>query len=326
MNLTRRAALLSGLCTMMGRAGAQGAWPAGKAVRMIVPFAAGGATDVAARVLAQALAESLKTSFVVENRAGGHGFVGITEVVKAQPDGYTLLMASIGTIGINPGLHAKLPYDANADFEPIGVITRTPVVLVVNPKNLPVSSIPELITYLKSRPGKVNYASAGAGGSSHLIPEYFKHLTGTSMMHVPYKGESAALADVMGGQVDLMFSTLLNAVPHLKSGRLRLLAVSTGQRLQEFPDVPTMAEGLLQKDFEVVAWQALYAPANTPPEIVKRLAAAVESALKAPAMVKRMAELGALPGQASPEHLAKFQRSEQERWKSVIQVANIKAD
>ena len=277
-------------------------------------------------MLGQALSESLKTQILVENKGGGHGFVGISEAARAPADGYTLLMASIGTFGINPSLHERIPYDPNKDFAPIGLITRTPVVLVVNPSILPVRTVPELVAHLKARPGKVNYASAGSGGTSQMVPEYFKFQTGTFMTHIPYKGESAALGDVIAGQVELMFTTLLNVSPHLKTGKLRMLAVTTAERLADFPDVPTMAEGLKQKDFEVVAWQALYAPAGTPPEIVNRLAAEVDAALKAPTMVKRLAELGALPGQGSPEHLARFQRLEQDKWRKVIQAAKIKPD
>jgi putative tricarboxylic transport membrane protein len=326
MFITRRMAL--GLTLALGtlNAAAQAGWPTAKPIRLIVPFAAGGATDVAARVLGQALSEALKTNIVVDNKPGAHGFVGVSEAARAPADGYTLLMASIGTIAINPSLHEKLPYEPNADFAPIGVVTRTPVVLVINPSVLPVNSVPELVAHLKAHPGKVNYGSAGSGGTSHLVPEYFKFRTGTFMTHIPYKGESAAISDLMAGQVHLMFTTLINAVPHLKSGRLKLLAVTTEQRLADMPEVPTVAEGIKQKDFAAVSWQALYAPAATPKEIVNRIAVEVDAALKSPAMTKRVAELGALPGYGSPDQLARYQRAEQDKWRKVIQTAKIKPD
>lgn len=326
MNINRRIALCAVLSAAAGQAVAQTNWPSGRPIRMIVPFAVGGATDVAARVLAQALSESLKASVVVENKGGAHGTVGITEAMRSVPDGYTLLMGSIGTMGINPRLHEKLPYDANKDFLPISLVTFTPNVVVVNSTALPVKDLPELVRYLKANPGKVNYASAGAGNSGHLSAEYFKARTATFMTHIPYRGDGAAMSDLLGGQVQVMFTSLLGAMPHIKSGRLRILATTANQRLVDFPDTPTVAEALKLKDFNVVAWQSLYAPSGTPPEIVNRLSSEVDAILKQPAIVKRLAELGALPGGGSPARLAQFQRAEQEKWGKVIRDANIKPD
>lgn len=326
MNLTRRSVLCAGLAAAAGPAAAQPTWPAGRPIRMVVPFAVGGATDVAARVLAQALSESLKTSIVVENKGGAHGTVGIADAMRSAPDGYTLMMGSIGTMGINPVLHEKLPYDANKDFTPVSIVTFTPNVVVVNPSALPVKDLPELVGYLKTHPGKVNYASAGAGNSGHLSSEYFKSQTGTFMTHIPYRGDGAAMADLLGGQVQVMFTALLGAMPHIRSGRLRLLATTARQRLADFPETPTVEEALKLKGFEVVAWQALYAPAGTPPEIVNRLSAEVDAILKHPAIVKRLAELGALPGGGTPARLAQFQRAEQEKWGRVIRDAKIKPE
>lgn len=323
MKLTRRALLGAALAAPAGHVAAQAAWPAGRPIRIVVPFAAGGATDVAARVLAQALGESLKTSVVVENKAGAHGTVGILDAMRSPPDGYTLLMGSIGTMGINPRLYEKLPYDANKDLMPVGLVTLTPNVVVVNPAALPVKDLPELVRYLKKNPGEVNYASAGAGNSGHLSSEYFKSRTGTFMTHIPYRGDSAAMADLLGGQVQIMFTALLGAMPHIKSGRLRLLATTARQRLTDFPEVPTVEEALKLKDFDVVAWQALYAPAGTPSPIVNKLATEVDTVLKQPAVIKRLAELGALPGGGTPERLARFQRAEQDKWGKVIRDAKI---
>lgn len=326
MQITRRAMLGAGLAAATGHLAAQSPWPAGRPIRMIVPFSAGGATDIAARVVGQVISDSLKTAVVIENKPGAHGVVGISEVMRAPADGHTILMGSIGTMAINPSLHEKIPYDPNKDFAPVALVTLTPIVVVVNPSVLPVKDMRELVRYLKANPGKVNFASAGAGNSGHVVPEYFKSRTGTFMTHIPYKGESAAMADLVGGQVQIMFTTLLNATPHIKSGRIRMLAVTSRQRLPDYPDVPTVAESLNMSDFDVGAWQALYAPAGTPTEIVNRLAAEVDSALKNPAVVKRLAELGAGPGGGTPARLAQFQRAEQERWSKVIRAANIKAD
>jgi tripartite-type tricarboxylate transporter receptor subunit TctC len=304
---------------------AQSAWPA-RAIRIVVPFPAGGPTDITARVVGQAIGESLKTPVVVENKSGAHGFIGVSEAAKAPADGYTLMMASIGTMAINPRLHEKIPYDANKDFAPVSLVVTVPIVVVINPEVLPVKTIPEFVAYLKANPGKVNFASAGTGGSSHLVPEYFKYRTGTVMTHIPYKGSGPAIADVVAGQVQLMFDTLLTSTPFVKSGKLRMLAVTTAQRLPDYPEVPTMAETLGMNDFEASSWYALYAPAGTPPEIVKRLSSEVNLALRIPGVAKRLTDLGAVPVGGSPETLAAFQLREQDKWGKVIHAARIKAE
>lgn len=322
--LTRLALIvIVGLATAAGSVQAQMPWPT-KPIRVIVPFPAGGPTDVTARVLAQALGESLNTTVLVENKGGGHGFIGAGEAARAAPDGYTLMMASIGTMAINPVLHEKIPYDANKDFAPISLVVTVPIVVVVNPQVLPVNSVPELVKYLNANPNKVNFASAGNGGSSHLVPEYFKYRTGTQMTHIPYKGSGPAISDLLAGQVEMMFDTLLTSTPLVKTNKLRLIGVTTAQRLPQYPDVPTVAESLNMKDFEASSWLALYAPAGTPPDIVQRISTAIDTVLKTPAINKRFTELGALPVGGPPEKLAAFQRAEQEKWSKVIQTAKIK--
>lgn len=326
MKFPRRLLLAATLgLTCAGQAFAQAPWPA-KPIRIVVPFPAGGPTDITARVIGQALSDSLKTPVVVENKAGAHGFIGVTEAARAPADGHTLMMASIGTMAINPKLHEKIPYDANKDFAPVSLVVTVPIVVVINPSVLPVKSIPEFVSYLKAHPGKVNFASAGTGGSSHLVPEYFKFRTGTFMTHIPYKGSGPAIADLVAGQVQVMFDTLLTSTPHVKGGKLRMLAVTTAQRLPDYPEVPTMAEALGIKDFEASAWYALYAPAGTPAEILKRLSAEVDAALKKSAVAKRLTELGAVPVGGPPEKLAAFQKAEQQKWGQVIQRAKIKAE
>ena len=318
-------AVTAGLACIAGPALAQTAWPA-KPIRIIVPFPAGGPTDITARVVGQAIGESLKTPVIVENKAGGHGFIGVGEAAKAPADGYTLMMASIGTMAINPRLHEKIPYEANKDFAPVSLVVTVPIAVVVNPQVLPVGSLPELVKHLKANPGKVNFASAGNGGSSHLVPEYFKYRTGTFMTHIPYKGSGPAIGDVVAGQVQLMFDTLLTSTPFVKSGKLKMIGVTTAQRLPQYPDVPTVAEALNMKDFEASSWYALYAPDGTPPELVKRLSAEVDAALKQPAVAKRLTDLGAVPVGGTPEKLAAFQRAEQEKWGKVILAARVKPD
>jgi tripartite-type tricarboxylate transporter receptor subunit TctC len=229
-------------------------------------------------------------------------------------------------MAINPGLHEKMPYDANQDFAPVSLVVTVPIVVVVNPQLLPVASIGELVRYLKAHPGKVNFASAGNGGSSHLVPEYFKYRTGTAMTHIPYKGSGPAIADLLAGQVHLMFDTLLTSTPHVRSGKLTLVGVTTAQRLPQYPDTATVAEALNMADFEASSWFALYAPAGTPPDIIKRLSAEVDAALRLPAVNRRLTDLGALPVGGTPDKLAAFQRAEQEKWGKVIQTARIKAD
>jgi len=321
----RRTILACALALAGGMAAAQAYWP-NKPIRIIVPFPAGGQTDVAARVVGQALGESLKTAVIVENKPGAHGFIGGAEAAKAPADGYTLLVASTGSMAINPLLHERMPYDPNRDFKPVSLLMTVPIVIMANTQSLPVRSVQELVVYAKAHPGRVNFASAGNGGSSHLVAEYFKYRTGIAMTHIPYKGEAPATADVVAGQVDLMFNTLVSTLPHLQSGKVRMLATTTRERLADYPDLPTVAEALNLKGFEASSWAALYVPAATPPEIVSRLSAEVDAALKSPAVAKRLKELGAVPVGGPPERLAVLQQAEQEKWGRVIKAAGIKAD
>lgn len=304
---------------------AQDNWPQ-RPIRLVVPFPAGGPTDITARVIGQGLSEVLNASVVVENKAGAHGFIGAGDAARSKPDGYTLMMASIGTMAINPVLYDTLPYDANKDFEPISLVLTVPIIVVANPDVLPARTMPELVSYLKANPDKVFYASAGTGGSSHLVPEYFKFKTGTSMTHVPYKGSSPAINDVLAGQEQLMFDTLLTSTPFVEAKKLSMLAVATKERLQDYPDVPTIGEALNLPDFEASSWYGLYAPAGTPAPIVQRINQAIDEVLKRPDIAKRIHDLGALPVGGPAEKLATFQKSEQEKWGTVIKAADIHPD
>lgn len=325
MKFLRRALLAAILALVTGVAGAQAAWPS-RPIRIIVPFPAGGQTDVAARIIGQAVSESLRTPVVIDNRAGAHGLIGGAEAARAPADGYTLLVASTGAVAINPLLYEKMPYDPVRDFTPVAHLISVPIVVMASTQALPVKSLQELVAYAKANPGKVNFSSAGSGGSSHLVAEYFKYRTGTFMTHIPFKGEAPATEAVVAGHVHLMFNTLVSTLPQLKSGRVRVLATTTRERLPELPDVPTVAEALGLKDFEASSWTALYAPAGTPPQIVRRVSAEVDAALKKPAVALRLKELGAVPVGGPPERLAQFQHAELEKWRKVVKAAGVKPD
>jgi tripartite-type tricarboxylate transporter receptor subunit TctC len=304
---------------------ALGRWRRG-ADAVIVPFPAGGPTDITARTVSQALAASLGVPFVIENKPGGRGFAGTSDAARAPADGYTLLVSSIGAMAINPRLYEKLPHDSVKDFAPISLLVTVPIAVVINPIVLPVDDVPALVRFLKANPGKINYASSGSGGSNHLVPEYFKYRTGTFMTHIPYQGTAPAMNDLLGGHVHLMFDTLLNSTPFVKSGKLRMLAVTTARRLPDYPDVPTIAEALGLNDFEASSWFALYAPAKTPVAIVKRLSTEVAAALERPDVSRHLIGLGAVPVGSTPEQLTAFQASEQDKWGKVIQRAHIRPE
>jgi tripartite-type tricarboxylate transporter receptor subunit TctC len=316
----RRAVLLAALAVIPA-AHAADAWPS-KPIRLIVPYAAGGPTDIAARVIAQALGESLKTTVIVENKGGGNGFIGALDTAKSPADGYTVMMSSLA-MAINPLLYEKVPYDPNKDFAPLSLVLTIPMVAVVNPKVLPVDSVPALVSYLKAHPDSVNYASSGTGGSSHLIAEYFKSSTGTMMTHVAYKGSGPAVTGLVAGEVQLMFDTLLSTAPQVKAGNLRMLAVATSKRLPDYPDVPTIAESL-GTDFEASSWYGMYVPAGTPQDIVKKLSAEINRTLTTPEVKKRLADLGAVTIGSTPQELADYQRAEQAKWRKVIEAGKIK--
>lgn len=311
------------LALAVGVAVAQTQYPKGP-VRMIVPFPPGGPTDITARTLGMRLGEVLGQPIVVENQPGARGFIGIEAAARAPADGHTLLLASIGAIAINPVLYPKVPYDVFRDFASVSLIVTVPIVLVVNP-GVPVRTVPELIDDARKYPGKLAYGSAGSGGSTHLVAEMFKSRAGVDILHVPYKGSAPAVADLVGGQVQLMFDTLLTATPHIRSGRLRLVAAATAARLEAFPDTPTIAEAGLA-GFDGASWFCLLVPAKTPPEIVERLSRDLARIVREPAVRARLVEQGAEPVGGTPEELAAFIRAEQAKWGAVVREANIKPD
>ena len=311
------------LASAVGVAVAQTPYPKGP-VRMIVPFPPGGPTDITARTLGMRLAEVFGQPIVVENRPGARGFIGIEAAARAPADGHTLLLASIGAIAINPVLYPKVPYDVFRDFAPVSLLVTVPIVVVVNP-GVPVRTVPELIDYARKNPGKLAYGSAGSGCSTHLVAEMFKARAGVDILHVPYKGSAPAVADLVGGQVQLMFDTLLTATPHIKSGRLRLVAAATAARLEAFPDTPTIAEAGLA-GFDGASWFCLLVPAKTPPAIVERLSRDLAHIVREPAVRAKLVEQGAEPVGGTPDELAAFIRAEQAKWGAVVREAGIKPD
>ena len=297
-------------------------WPS-KPVRIIVPFPAGGTADVLPRFVSERLAAKWGQPFVVENRAGAAGNIGAEAVFKADPDGYTLLSAPPPPLVINASLYPKLPYDPT-QFVTVSVMAEVPNVFLLTP-NVAVNNVRDAIAYAKANPGKLNYASQGSGSTSHLTAEMFKSMGGgLNITHVPYKGTAPALADLLGGQVEIMFDNLGVSLQHVRSGKLKALGVASAKRIAALPDVPAMAEIL--PGFVSVAWFGVVAPPKTSPAIAEKLSAAIAEALKTPEMRKRLVELSAEPVGNTPSEMAAYMRQDAERWRNVIRSANVKAE
>ena len=332
---TRRHVLAStSLLALLGplahSARAQAGWPA-KPVRIVVPFAAGGTTDILARAIAPELQRVFGQPFIVDNKPGAGGNSGSAEVAKSPNDGYTLLMGTVGTHAINPSLYPKMPYDAVKDFAPITLVAGVPNVVVMNPASAQkygVNNLADLVRAAKANPGKLNVASSGNGTSIHLAAELFKSLTGTFMLHLPYRGSGPALIDLMAGNVDLMFDNLPSAMPHIKSGKLKALAVTSGQRSQALPDLPTVAEagGAQLRTYEASSWFGLLAPAGTPADVVLRIQQETAKAMATPAINERLLSQGAIPSGMSPANFAKFIEGETAKWAVVVKTSGAKVD
>ena len=305
-----------------GVAGAQ-SWPA-KPIRWIVPFAPGGTTDILARTISDKLTIALGKPVIVENNPGAGGGVGAVQTAKAAPDGYTIMGGTISTHAINASLYTSLPYDPVKDFVAITLIARVPNMLVVN-NDIPAKNVAELIKLMKANPGKWNFASAGNGTSQHLSGELFKGMAGVEMQHIPYKGSPPALTDVMGGQVSMTFDNITTAWPLAKGGKLKALAVTTSKRSPVAPDVPTLAESGLP-GYEVGSWQGVFAPAGTPPDIVKRLNTEIVKIINMPDVQKKMIELGAEPVGNSSEEFGAFVKTEVVKWGDVVKKSGAKVD
>jgi tripartite-type tricarboxylate transporter receptor subunit TctC len=309
---------------------AQTAWPA-KAVRIVVPFAAGGTTDILARALAPELQKAFSQPVVVENKPGAGGNNGAADVAKAVPDGHTLLMGTVGTHAINPALYAKMPYDHVRDFVPVTLVAGVPNVLVMNPVHAQqngIDSVATLIAFARKRPGKLNMASSGNGTSIHLAGELFKTMTGTFMLHLPYGGSGPALIDLIAGNTDLMFDNLPSALPHIRSGRLTALAVTSSARSAALPELPTVEEagGAVLKGFEASSWFGLLAPAGTPVDIVNRVQAESAKALASPAIKERLQSQGAVPSGMTSAEFARHIAAETAKWARVVRASGAKVD
>ncbi|MEO6623700.1 MAG: tripartite tricarboxylate transporter substrate binding protein [Burkholderiaceae bacterium] len=303
-------------------ASAQSEWPT-KPVRIVVPFAAGGTTDITARLVAEELTQVLKQTFLVDNKGGAGGNIGATEVARAAPDGYTFLMGTPGTQAINQFLYPVMPYDTVKDFAPVSFVVRVPNVLVVNP-GVGAKDIADLIAKAKLRPGGFSYGSPGNGSTGHLSTELFKTRAKVFVTHIPYRGSGPMLLDLMSGQIHMAIDNLPSAIPFIRSGKLVALGVTSDQRSAQLPDVPTVASAL--PGYAAESWFVLMAPANTPPAIINRLSAEVDKILRKPNVVERFKSLGADPVGGTPEQLGQFITAESRKWAEVVKTSGAKID
>ncbi|MFT3954135.1 MAG: tripartite tricarboxylate transporter substrate binding protein [Piscinibacter sp.] len=306
---------------------AQTAWP-NKPVRIVVPFAPAGTTDILARALAPELSKAFGQPFVIENKPGAGGNLGADLVAKSN-DGHTLLMGTVGTHAINPALYPKMPYDHVKDFVPVTLVAGVPNVLVMNPakaETLGIKGVPDLIRYARANPGKLNMASSGNGTSIHLAGELFKTMTGTFMVHFPYRGSGPALLDLIGGNMDLMFDNLPSAMPQIKAGKLKALAVTSAERSAAVPELPTVAEAGPLKGYEASSWFGLLAPAGTAADVVNRLQQETAKALATPALKERLLAQGAIPSGMSPADFGKLIAAETKKWAEVVKASGAKVD
>ena len=320
-------AILSGLVALPALA--QTGWP-NKPVKIIVPF--NFAIDPSYTILATnhaAPAANTHWTFVIDNRGGAGGNLGTDVVAKSAPDGYTLVMGTVGTHGINKALYDKMPFDPVKDFAPITLVAGVPNVMVMNAEKaraLGINSVPDFIKYAKANPGKLNMASSGNGTSIHMAGELFKSMTGTFMVHFPYRGSSPALLDLVAGNTDVMFDNLPSSMPHIKSGKLKAFAVTSSQRSAALPDTPTLEDAAKLKGFEASSWFGLLAPAGTPPEIINRIQQEVAKSLNTPAIKEKMLGQGAIPSGNTPQEFAKLIDSEITKWAKVVKDSGAKVD
>jgi tripartite-type tricarboxylate transporter receptor subunit TctC len=320
----RRALLLFALAAAAGLAAAQPAWPS-RPLRLVAPYAAGGPVDISARLLAAKLQESLGQPVVVENRPGAGGNIGVDLIAKGPADGYHLVMSAIATLAINPSLYPSLPYDPLKDLRHVTLLVQVPNVLIVR-QDLPARSVPELIALARSRPGKLDFGSGSTGSTGHLAGEMFKMVTGTFMVHIPYKGSAPALADMMAGRIDLMFDNLASALPSIRAEKVRALAVTTRARTSFLPQIPTLDESGL-KGFDMTTWWGVSVAAKTPQPVVERLSAEILKAMDAPDMKERLRGMGSEPPAIrSPEQFASFVASELKTYTELVKRSGARAE
>ena len=319
----KRLALFLALLGIAGSAAAQ-AWPS-RPVRIVAPYAAGGPIDISARLLAGKLQESLGQPVVVENRPGAGGNLGVDYVAKSPPDGYTLVIGAIATHAINPTLMGSVPYDPIRDFRHVALMVQVPNILIVN-LDLPAKSVAELVALAKARPGKLDFGSGSTGSTGHLAGELFKGMTGTYMVHIPYKGSAPATLDLMAGRVQLMFDNLASALPNVRSGKVRALAVTTKARSGFLPDLPTLDESGL-KGFDMTTWWGVMAPGRTPPAVVERLNGEILKALQAPEVRDRLRNMGSeTPTVRTPDQFTAFVAAEQKTYAELVKRSGAKPD
>ncbi|MEG2047269.1 MAG: tripartite tricarboxylate transporter substrate binding protein [Comamonas sp.] len=308
--------------TLAGQTAAQPSYPS-QPIKLVVPFPAGGDSDILGRLLAQKLGTGLKQSVMVDNRPGATGIIGVETVAKAKPDGHTLLLTLAATHTMLPHLHSRMSYDALKDFVPIGMAVRSAIVLVVDP-SLPVKSLSELTALAKAKPGKLSYASWGNGSGGHLIGEAVKSRVGVDLIHVPYKGVALAMNDLMAGHIPVMFTGLSSALPYIKAGKMRALALVTKQRVPTLPDVPTLIEQGV--DFEAESWYGLFAPAGTPAATIKQLNTELNKALELPDLRDRLMSINFLPQPTTSEQFSDIINNDYAKWGKIINTIGIKID
>jgi tripartite-type tricarboxylate transporter receptor subunit TctC len=318
--MIRALARLAAVFTVSLAAFAQDDYP-NRTVKIIVPFAPGGSTDVVARILADRLGAELRQAFVVENKPGAGGNIGADAVAKANPDGYTLLMGTTGVLAINKYLYKDMSFDPDRDLAPVSYTSLITNILVVNPQ-VPARTVSDLVRLAKAEPGRLTFASSGAGSSTHLSAELFKSMAGVDILHVPYKGSSQALTDVMAGQVTMLFDNAPSSMPFIEQNRLRAIAVTSTKRLPNLPDVPTIDEAGV-KGYESLSWSGIVAPAATPRRVIDKLNAAIEKILRDPDVKQKFAGLGVEPVGGPPEAFTRHIRAESEKWGRVVKAANI---
>lgn len=323
MNQRRQILIAAAIAPLTGQVFAQGRFPE-RPIKMVVPFAAGGGTDIAARLIAAQAAQYLGQPIVVDNRGGAAGKLGSEAVAKATPDGYTILMATVSTHAINPALYANLSYDPIKSFTPISLVARVGSVVAVN-ANMPVKTLGDLAEAMRRNPNGLSFGSAGAGGMGHLMGVMFNSLAGVQSVHVPYKGAGAALQDLLAGNIQIIYDTAPAFLPYVQSGKLRILAVTTPNRIPSLPDVPTTAEAGYPK-FLASTWDAILAPANTPAQVIKILNRAMVRAMQDPNVRARLLELSAEPLGSSSAELAEFMKQEIKTWASIIKASGVKIE
>ena len=318
----RKSLIAVSMLLVAAGAAAQG-YPS-KPIRLICPFPPGGAVDIASRAVAAELSKNLGQTVAVENRPGAGGNIGGTEAVRSAPDGYTLFMSTSGIQAINPTLYKKMPFDPNKDLVPVSALVSLSNVLVVHP-SVKANSVADVLALVRANPGQVTYASSGNGTSIHMSGELFKHLTGTNIVHVPYKGSAPAVTDLLGGQVQMMFDNIPSALPHIRAGKLRALATTGAKRDPALPDLPTVAEAGVQ-GYESGVWFGLTVPAGTPKDVIAKLSAEAIKATKSPDFVRRMTELGYVILGTTPEQMAEMTRTELLRWPPVVKASGAALD